>query len=602
MLRTLPHPLPMPRSPGSLAELRRLAALSGPAFVTALAAAAMGMIDTIVVGRLGAGPLAAVALAASVYSTLMLLVTGLLGALTIEVAHAEGADERPRGGPLLASGVWLAALAALPVTLLCLDAGPFLALLGQDPVVGGHAAAYLHARAFGVIPAFVWIALRSFLYGLGRTAELGRVVLAANLLNLVLNLVLVFGLGPIPAMGLAGAGLATALSEIVLLAGTLQLLRASEFRDYGLGNLRIEPRLMGAALALGWPIAIQLFLESAIFAVLAVVAGWSGATALSAFQVLLSVVTLTFALPTGISVAVGARVGKALGRGSPKIAAEIADLGLVMTTIAAGAMGALLLAFPRPVAALFTDDPEVIAAAIPLLPLAAWFQGFDCLQVVASAALRAAGDSRAPLAIQVGGYWLVGLPVGYVLAIGTGAGVAGLWVGLGVAVSLIALGMVRAMQAKIPRAEAAVATAGHLPGTRLLRPMLALGPLPQLLELGGRSRERLVRPRSQNLDRIPEWTRGLEPPDSLGSAHRGRPAIRHPASFAPVRVRARHARAPRNVRHAPIPRPTPAHPAGPAPAHAARLGPRPIPQTAPAAPASRYRAGGSKHGTSASAA
>jgi MATE family multidrug resistance protein len=212
-------------------------------------------------------------------------------------------------------------------------------------------------------------------------------------------------------------------------------------RDPNLRNAswRWNSRRISELLRLGLPAAAQLGLEIGVFAIVTMLAGRLSAIALASNQIALLTVSTTYMVPLGISSAAAVRVGNALGRRDPHAAARSGwmALGLGAAVMSAGAV--LLVTAPHFIARLFTPETEVIAAAAALLRIAAFFQLFDGLQVVATGALRGAGNTRTPMLCHFGGYWLVGLPLGALLCFHWGMGAGGLWVGLSTGLILIGI-------------------------------------------------------------------------------------------------------------------------------------------------------------------
>jgi MATE family multidrug resistance protein len=261
-------------------------------------------------------------------------------------------------------------------------------------------------------------------------------LISANLVHVVGNWVLIYGNLGAPAMGAAGAGWSTCLSgwymALFLLAVVVQHDR-EERPSTGPGllalPLRPEAERLRRLLRLGFPAASQMIVEVAAFAAATTLAGRLEPRWLAAHQIGLVVISTTFMVPLGISSAAAVRVGQWLGRRDGAGAATAGWTALLFSTAFMLAAAAVLLAAPRPIVRLFSGDERVLATGASLLAIAALFQLFDGAQVVATGALRGAGDTRTPLLWNLVGHWLLGLPIGYYLCFARGWGAVGLWIG-----------------------------------------------------------------------------------------------------------------------------------------------------------------------------
>jgi MATE family multidrug resistance protein len=254
------------------------------------------------------------------------------------------------------------------------------------------------------------------------------VALACNLFNVVANAALIFGVGPIPALGAAGSAIATALSMFALSAGLLLATRPTLAAWWPQGPGVLAPRAIGRLLLDALPVGLQTALEVWAFNAAGVMMGWFGDSVVAAHTVALQLASLTFTVPFGISAAAATRVGNLFGAGLAWGRSALVAVGLGAAVMSVGAV--LFASLPGPLAAAFNRDPEVLEVAVRLLPIAAAFALFDGTQVVAFGALRGVGDIRVPTLANVLGFWLLGLPVGYVLAFPYAWGPVGVWAGL----------------------------------------------------------------------------------------------------------------------------------------------------------------------------
>ena len=284
------------------------------------------------------------------------------------------------------------------------------------------AISFLGALNWGTPALFLYFTLRRYLQAFNHVRPIAWALVTANLINVVGNWLLIFGhsWGPIhiPALGVTGAGLATSISRCYLaLFLVISLWRIERRHHYGLASMvrHFEPTRLRRLALLGAPAGGQIFVEIAIFGTVTFLIGTMGRLPLAGHEIALNCASFTFMVPFAISAAAAVRVGQAIGRNAPH---EAASAGWAAIALGAGAMAcfsAILLLFPHAIARSFTADPAVIAATVPLLFVAAIFQFFDGLQITATGALRGAGNTHAGLIVQIIGYWIIGLPIGYLL-------------------------------------------------------------------------------------------------------------------------------------------------------------------------------------------
>lgn len=415
------------------AEARRLWALAWPVSVGMLGLMGMSVVDTLMVGHLGATPMAAVALGTSWYFGLAVVAMGALRALDPVISQAFGARDRAAVGRGIVQGIAMALLMAAPLIALQFLAAPGLRLLGQPEALLADAATWTATAAWGVPAMLVFSALRQALQALGIMRPATVAIILANVLNALGDWVLIYGLD----MGAFGAALATAASQYVL-AGLTLWLAWGDLAPYLRGwREALSVRALAGLIAIGIPLGVQMAMEAWAFHLSGLMMGWLGPTAIAANAVVLNLATVSFMVPMGVSAAAATRVGNLVGAGLPWLFAGRVAL-LLGGTIMAGS--ATLFAFaPGLLARIYTSDPAVIAIVVTLLPIAAAFQLFDGLQVVAFAVLRGVGDMRLPSLANLLGYWALGLPLGWWLAFRAGWGAPGILSGLALGVTAVAL-------------------------------------------------------------------------------------------------------------------------------------------------------------------
>ncbi len=418
-------------------ELRRLVVLAWPVVLGQVGTMLMGVVDVGMVGRLGTGPLAAMALAHTWGFSSLIFARGATHGLDPLVAQAHGAGDRPGASRALLQGLVLAALLAIPVSLLHLVAAPGLGLLGQPVELLDEAGAWCAVLALGVLPTLLFFTLRQFLQGLERMRPATEAILLANVANVALNHGLMTGAWGLPDLGAVGCAWSTVICQLLMLAwilGRMLPLRAA-YRIPLAGAVTLGG--MGHLLSLGLPIGLQVSVEVWAFNVTNLMMGWLGPRFLAGHTVALNMASVAFMVPLGISAAAATRVGNLLGAGERWQRSGWLALGLSAAAMVVS--GTLFLTLPEGLARLYTDDPEILAVAVLLIPLAGLFQLFDGFQAVSYGVLRGAGDVRLPMLVPVFAFWVFGLPVAYTLAFQQGLGPEGIWWGLIGALAVAAL-------------------------------------------------------------------------------------------------------------------------------------------------------------------
>ena len=431
-------------------QIRPVLTLAIPLILAELGWMAMGIVDTIMVGHMANSALAiaSAALGQVLYNTIAFGIAGVLLGLDTYLAQSHGAGRFDEANRWLLHGLILAAGLALTLILIVVFA-PFLMLrlpIDHDVITGS--ISFLSALNYGTPALFLYFTLRRYLQAFNHVRPIAAALITANLCNVIGNWLLIYGhsWGPIqiPALGLTGSGLSTSISRVYLALFLLAVIwRIERQHNYGLRSMlrHIETSRLQRLALLGAPAGAQIFVEIAIFATVTFLIGTIGALPLSGHEIALNCASFTFMVPFAISAAAAVRVGQAIGRKAP---AEASAAGWAAIALGAGAMAvfsAIYFLFPHLIAGSFTEDPAVIAATIPLLFVAAIFQFFDGLQITATGALRGAGNTHAGLIVQIIGYWIIGLPIGYLIAFRNHHGAVGLWLGLcaGLIVAGIAL-------------------------------------------------------------------------------------------------------------------------------------------------------------------
>ncbi len=429
------------------AELTETVRLAWPMALTQLGQIAMMTTDLVLLGRLGSEVVAATTLAHTVLFAAFVVGMGLIAAVAPLAAQAFGA-RRPRDvRKALRAGLWAALLAGVPLSFLQLRGEAILLALGQASGPAALAGDYLASLGFSLVPAWCFMALRNFMGAVNRPEPALWITLAAIPANLVLAYALIFGAFGLPRLELFGAGLATALVNLLMCAAAVAVCYAQHpFKKYRiLGEFfRPDGETLRQLVVIGLPVTFAYSLEFGLFAVAAIMMGWLGTVELAAHQIALQVASIMFMVPFGISMAATVRVGQAVGR---RDAPGTRRAGWVAIALGAAFMTAMvvLVVLTReviPLVYLGPETPELrpaIALAATLLVLGASFFIADGVQTIAAGALRGFADTRVPLLFAAISFWGVGFPLAHVLGFGAALGAEGIWIGLSVGVMVYAM-------------------------------------------------------------------------------------------------------------------------------------------------------------------
>ena len=427
--------------------------LAWPVIVAELGWMLMGVVDTLMVGRVAPEAIGAVGLGSILYFSVAIFGMGLLLGLDTFVSQAYGAGNLRECHRWLRDGIHLAILATIPLMAITFGMVAVMPVIGLHPDVQVLTAPYVTVVAWGSLPLLLYAAFRRYLQALGLVWPVMITLVIANLVNAGANWVLIYGHFGMPAMGVTGAAWATNLGRLFMAVSLLLvILRHEHAHKVGLFDvpfLQIEWRRIARLFRLGAPAATQLTAEVGVFGAVAALAGRIDPIALAAHQVALNLASVTFMAPLGLASAGAVRVGHAIGRRSIE---DAASAGGAVIALALGFMSASALLFilgAEPLVRLFTSDPAVVATGIVLMQVAAAFQLFDGLQVVTTGALRGLGDTRTPMFTNLVGHWLIALPIAAVSGFTLGFGVVGLWIGLCVGLILVGLFLLSAWRRNI---------------------------------------------------------------------------------------------------------------------------------------------------------
>lgn len=431
------------------AEFRALLALAGPLALTHLGNQLLGVVDTAVVGRLGEISLGAVGLGNSVYFGVSIIGLGLMLGLDPLVSQAVGAGEPIKARRVYWQGVWLAPLLTAPLALGVLLVLGCLPAIGVDADNYRETVGYVHGRLPSLLP-FLWlVGARAYLQGHNITRPLVIGVVVANVINLPLSWILVFGaeglsdLGlpgfGIPAMGAAGAGWTSSVCTVIQCAVATLAVRSIEAP--GAVDRSWDRKLARHAMGLGLPIGLTLFVEVGVFSGTGVLMATLGPRPLAAHNVALALASMSFQVTLAIGAAASVRVGQAVGRSDTAGARRAGFVAFIAGGSFMLLSSLLFVTVPHHLARLITNDVALIPSAAQLILVAAAFQLVDGLQAVGAGALRGAGDTRFALVANILGHYAIGVPLAITLTWVLGWGAVGLWWGLSAGLAVVALAL-----------------------------------------------------------------------------------------------------------------------------------------------------------------
>jgi MATE family multidrug resistance protein len=399
--------------------------LAWPIMVSMLSHTAMSVVDTVFVGRLGTAQLAAVGLAMTVGWLLYAFVNGLLAGLKVAISQRVGAQDESAAVGLAWHGLWLAVITGTLIASLA-PLGPTLFhLLGGSAAVNEHASAFLATSLLGAPMLFATFAMNAWFHGHGETRIPMMAALLGNGVNILLDPVLISGVGPIPALGIEGAATATVIGQLAS-----ALLLAWRLRPQLAAPGHFERRWLAEIWRLGSPIGTRYLLEVGSFALFTALLAQAGDAELAAHVLVIRVVSVSFLPGYAIGEAASVLVGQAVGARRPALARQALWRALELAVGIMAACGLLFWLLPEPLLVPFSATADVVEVAIGLLRIAALFQIFDAVAMVCLSALNGAGDVRFSMILTVAAAWLVKLPLGWALALPLSMGAVGAWLGL----------------------------------------------------------------------------------------------------------------------------------------------------------------------------
>lgn len=423
-------------------HIRAVFKLGMPLILSNLAQFAIHITDTVMLGWYDVKALAASTIATTLFFVIFIVGAGFAQAVTPLVASAAEEDDETQVRRVTRMGLWLSIFYGLAVTVPFFWTEDILILIGQDADVARLAHIYLQITIWQMVPALMVMTFKSFLAALEHISVLLWATVGTAVMNAFVNYALIFGNWGAPELGIRGAAIAsltvTIVSVLILIAYTLRVLPQYQlFKNFW----RPDGEILRRVFMLGWPIGLTSLAEGGLFSASAVMMGWIGPIELAAHGIAIQLASLTFMVHIGFSQAATVRAGRAMGR---KDAISLRRGGLTaigMSGVFALVTSGVFLLIPEQLVALFIDPDEparltLLSVGAQLVAVAALFQIVDAAQVLALGMLRGMQDTAVPMIMATFSYWVIGMPISYVLAFTFGYGAVGLWLGLVVGLAI----------------------------------------------------------------------------------------------------------------------------------------------------------------------
>lgn len=423
----------MSARPSTRFELKKLFYLMIPILLTQFCQAGLGLIDTIMAGHISATDLAAIAVGVGLWMPIMLLFSGIMIATTPLVAEANGAQDLKTIATITRQSLWIALFLGLTAGMVLQFIPMLLPILGVPDSLLPKASLFLHAIGYGMPAVTLYAALRGYSEAIGHPRPVTVISIASLGLLVPLNLIFMHGLGPIPALGSAGCGFATAILQwLMLFALVIYILKAKRYQQTQPFTQfeKMNRRWMTRIFQLGFPIGLAIFFEVSIFSTAAIIISPLGDTIVAAHQIAISVTSVLFMIPMSLALALTIRVGTYYGEKHWSAMRTVQVLGFATATLLALMTMIMMWMFRPEIVAMYTKDADVTGIAMYLLLFAIAYQLIDAWQISAAGCLRGMQDTKGPMWITMIAYWVIAFPVGIYLARYTDFGAAGIWLGL----------------------------------------------------------------------------------------------------------------------------------------------------------------------------
>jgi MATE family multidrug resistance protein len=415
-------------------KLRQFFVLFIPVFVTQLALFAMSFFDTMMSGHANSADLAGVAIGASIWTPISTGLSGILLAVTPIVAQLTGAQKEKDVAPFVIQAAYLAITAGIIIIAVgCFTVSPILNTMKLEPKVREIAHGFLSMLSFGIIPLFIYTVLRCFIDALGQTRVTMLITLLSLPINILLNYLFIFGNFGFPRLGGIGAGIASAVTYWCILLIAVYIIHTKRsFSSFHIFRrlYRVSFSVWKELLKLGVPIGFAIFFETSIFAAVTLLMSSFDTNTIAAHQAAINFASMLYMTPLSISMAMTIAVGFEVGAARYRDAKAYSWLGIGIALAFALVYSVVIFVFSKQVASIYTTDPAVRLLAEQFLLYAILFQISDAIATPVQGALRGYKDVNAALVMTLIAYWVIGLPLGYILANYTALAAKGYWVGL----------------------------------------------------------------------------------------------------------------------------------------------------------------------------
>ena len=411
---------------------KRNLAIAIPVMLSQIGQVVVQMADTMMVGRLGADELASVSFAGAIFNVGLLFCMGSAMGLTPLVGKSTSQGGHRQSAHLFQNSFLLNLMFGIGVSIILFGISFFMGNMGQTPRVAELAIPYFRILLVSMIPLLIFLSFKQFMEGIGDTRTAMIITIGANVVNIGLNYLLIYGNFGAPALGVAGAAYATLISRILMpIAFLFVFLKRSSLRRYFLFFCRthFSKVHLKELTKVGLPIGTQILVEQLAFSFTAVMVGWLGAASLASHQVAMNISFMVFMILSGLSAATTIRVSHQFGRGAIEDMRKAAHASYQLTTVAVTIAAILIVIFRHQIPLLFSSDPEVIQVSAQLLLIVALYQLPDGLQVVSLGALRGISDVKMPMIYATIAYLGLNIPIGYLCGFTLGMGATGVWIG-----------------------------------------------------------------------------------------------------------------------------------------------------------------------------
>jgi len=423
-------------------HFRKSMALAFPIMLSQFGHILVGVVDSLMVGRLGTEELAAVSLSSSLFAFVLLFGIGLSYGITPLISSAKAENKKKSIGAIINNGLFINFLFAVLLCILLILFKYFLLELDQNPEVLQITFPYLDIISISLIPLMIFQTFRQSIEGLGFTKQAMIISVVANILNIILNYILIFGELGFPRLEVLGAGYASLISRIFMAFCIIILfLKNVKFSIYivELNWFSFRKKILTKILAIGIPSGFQFVFEVGAFSVATVMVGWFGAEALAAHQIALNLSSVTYMIASGISASSMISLGYFLGEKNFIDLKKSGFVNFFIVIIMMTIFGIIFISLREVLPKLYIDNDNVIPLASSLLIIAGLFQIPDGIQSVGLGVLRGIRDTKVPTFVTLISYWFIAIPISYFLGVIKNYGPVGIWLGLLMGLSLAAI-------------------------------------------------------------------------------------------------------------------------------------------------------------------